>query len=116
MGKSPATAAKRPQKSDLSINQRHTRRESEIITRLENYFGKRIKDLNDPISLYIEGEAEAPRSLADALNRYDGFHDDGLGLTPGDMQGATTIGMVEYAIVIWYMRNNWNVIHRAIGG
>ena len=108
--------AKLATKTNVGINAQRTIHETTILTRLEAYFGKPIKDLNDPIGNYVGGAGGADQALAGALNRYDGFHDDGLGLIPGDMQGLTTIGMVEVAIVMWYAQNNWNVIHRPMGG
>jgi len=104
------------QKTNVGFNGTKTIRETTVITRLEDFFGKQISDLNEPISDFVGGNAGAVRALADALNRYDGFHDDGLELAPGDLQGVTTIGMIVVAILMWYGQNGWNVIHRPMGG
>lgn len=99
-------------KTLLAINDRRSIRESKIIDRLEEFFSREITSLNAPLSNYFEGDAKAVRGLALRINRYDGFHDDGLGLVPASFQGISTIGAVVNAIVIWYIAHNWNVIHR----
>jgi hypothetical protein len=113
MAKSPETIEK---KTNLGANNRPSIRETKIIERLEEFFGRPIRDLNDPLDQYFDGGAEAVRALFGPINRFDGFHDEMVRLTPGDLQGATTIGMIEYAIVRWYLNNNWNIIRRPLGG
>lgn len=103
-------------RSLFSLNSRRSIREEVIINRLEEFFNRRIRDLSESLDPnFFRGSPEAVRSLFGPLNRFDGFHDDQLGLDPGDLQGATTIGQVEHAIVGWYFRNGWNVIHRSMG-
>lgn len=99
-------------KSLLALNDRPSIRERKIIDRLELFFGREIPTLNAPLSDYFRGDAAAVRSLALRINRYDGFHDDKLGLDPADFQAISTIGAIVNAIVIWYIRAGWNVIHR----
>ena len=105
---SAATTAR----SIMAVNDRRSIREQKIIDRLEEFFGRRIRDLNAPLGDFYRGDANAVLALAPALNRYDGFHDDKLGLAPADFQGISTIGAIVTAIVIWYLRHGWNVIHR----
>jgi hypothetical protein len=99
-------------KSLMAVNQRRSIREKTIIDRLEEFFGREIITLNAPLSDYFRGDAAAVRGLALRINRYDGFHDDKLGLDPADFHGISTIGAIVNAIVIWYLRHDWNVIHR----
>jgi hypothetical protein len=99
-------------KTLMALNQRRSIREKTIIDRLEEFFGRDIPTLNAPLSEYFQGDAAAVRSLALRVNRYDGFHDDRLGLDPADFHGITTIGAIVNAIVVWYIRAGWNVIHR----
>ncbi|HET7715405.1 MAG TPA: hypothetical protein VFK86_07235 [Bauldia sp.] len=107
-----AGAAVREEKSVLAVNARRSIRERTIIDRLEEFFGREITTHNAPIENYIRGGPGAVRALAASLNRFDHFHDDGLGLTPSDLQGIETIGEVVIAIVVWYRRNGWNVVFR----
>ena len=108
MAKKATTAAK----TLLAVNEKRSIREQTIIDRLEEFFGRRITSLNAPLGDYFRGDAEAVRELALRLDRFDGFHDDKLGLEPGDFQGASTIGAIVTPIVVWYIRAGWNVVHR----
>jgi hypothetical protein len=107
-----AAAAGREEKSVLAVNARRSIREKTVIDRLEEFFGREITTHNAPIENYVRGGPGAVRALAAPINRFDGFHDDGLGLIPADLQGIETIGEVVIAIVVWYRRNGWNVVFR----
>ncbi len=96
----------------LAMNDKPAIREKKIIDRLEEFFGREITSHNAPIENYVRGGPGVLRAIAIRINRYDGFHDDGLGLVPADLHGITTIGEVVIAIVIWYRRHGWNVVFR----
>ena len=107
-----ADAPVREDKSLLAVNARRSIRERTIIDRLEEFFGRDISSHSTPIGDYVRGGPGAIRALTAPINRFDGFHDDGLGLIPADLQGIETIGEVVIAIVLWYRRNGWNVVFR----
>jgi hypothetical protein len=109
---SAEAAPVREAKSLLALNARRSIRERVIIDRLEEFFGRDISSHNTPIGDYVTGGPGVVRALAAPINRFDGFHDDGLGLIPADLQGIETIGEVVIAIVVWYRRNGWNVVFR----
>ena len=111
MTKKPTAGSESP-KTLLALNEKRSIREKKIIDRLEEFFGREITSANAPISDYFKGTDGAIRALAPRINRFDGFADDGLGLAPGDFQGIERIGEIIIAIVIWYRRNDWNVVFR----
>ena len=64
MAKAATTTSK---KSMMAVNDKRSIRESAIIDRLEEFFGRRITDLNAPLGDFYRGDANAVLALAPRL-------------------------------------------------